>query len=82
MDEPTSALDPISEANLYRNFNELTDDKTTILISHRMGIAKIVDRILVFDNGKIIEDGSHDILIKKNGKYAELYNSQARWYRD
>lgn len=80
LDEPTAALDPIAEANIYRNFSQLTGDKTVILISHRLGICSIVDRIIVFDNGSIIEDGSHEELIKNNGKYAKLYQSQAQWY--
>lgn len=81
LDEPTSALDPIAEADLYRNFTELTGNKTTILISHRLGIAVIVDRILVFKNGRIIEDGSHKELIDKNGEYAQMYRAQAQWYQ-
>ncbi len=80
LDEPTAALDPIAEADLYRNFAELTGDRTTILISHRLGITRLVDRILVFDNGRIVEDGDHDTLIKKNGLYAKMYEAQARWY--
>jgi ABC-type multidrug transport system fused ATPase/permease subunit len=67
LDEPTAALDLIAEANIYRNFSELTESRTTILISHRLGVASVVDRILVFDNGKIVEDGNHDELIKRDG---------------
>lgn len=80
LDEPTAALDPLGEANIYRNFGQLTGDKTTILISHRLGITKVVDRILVFDKGKIVEDGSHAELMAKNGLYADMYRAQARWY--
>lgn len=80
LDEPTSALDPVAEAQLYRNFSLLTGDRTTILISHRLGITAIVDRILVFADGKIVEDGSHKQLIAKNGHYAEMYRAQAQWY--
>lgn len=80
LDEPTAALDPLSEANIYRNFGQLTGDKTTILISHRLGITKVVDRILVFDKGKIVEDGSHAELMVKNGLYSDMYRAQARWY--
>jgi len=80
LDEPTAALDPISEANLYRNFAELTEDKTTILVSHRLGITSIVDRILVFDKGKIVEDGNMKELLEKNGVFAEMYRAQAKWY--
>jgi ABC-type multidrug transport system fused ATPase/permease subunit len=80
LDEPTSALDPVAEAQLYRNFADLTGDKTTILISHRLGITSVVDRILVFKDGRIIEDGSHKQLMAKNGHYAEMYRAQAQWY--
>lgn len=80
LDEPTAALDPLGEANIYRNFRQLTGNKTTILVSHRLGIAKVVDRILVFDKGKIVEDGSHTQLMAKNGLYASMYRAQARWY--
>ena len=81
LDEPTSALDPIAEAQLYRNFAELTGDKTTILISHRLGVTAIVDRILVFKDGRIIEDGSHAELVAANGHYAQMYQAQAQWYQ-
>ncbi len=80
LDEPTSALDPLAEAQLYRYFSELTEDKTTILISHRLGITSLVDRVLVFKDGKIIEDGSHKNLMEQNGHYAEMYHAQAGWY--
>lgn len=80
LDEPTAALDPIGEASLYRNFRQLTGDKTTILISHRLGVASVVDRILVFDKGRIVEDGNHGELMARNGLYAEMYRAQARWY--
>lgn len=79
-DEPTAALDPKSEAELYEDFNKLTGDKTTITISHRLGITGIVDRILVFEDGKIVEDGSHDELIAKDGLYKKMYQSQSQWY--
>lgn len=80
LDEPTSALDPMAEAQLYKNFTALTGDKTTILISHRLGITTLVDRILVFKDGRIIEDGPHKQLLKKNGHYAQMYRAQAQWY--
>jgi ABC-type multidrug transport system fused ATPase/permease subunit len=81
LDEPTAALDPIAEANIYRNFASLTGDKTTILISHRLGVTSIVDRILVFDKGRIAEDGNHADLMAKNGVYAKMYKAQAKWYQ-
>lgn len=80
LDEPTAALDPIAETNLYHNFTELTRGKTTILVSHRLGITSLVDRVLVFRDGRIVEDGSHKELMRRNGYYAQLYRSQAKWY--
>jgi ABC-type multidrug transport system fused ATPase/permease subunit len=80
LDEPTSALDPVAEAQLYRNFASLTGDRTTMLISHRLGITAVVDRILVFRDGRIVEDGSHKQLMALNGHYAEMYRAQAQWY--
>ena len=82
LDEPTAALDPMAETELYRDFAGITEDKTTILISHRLGITSVVDRVLVFRDGEIIEDGSHQELMAQNGHYAELYRAQARWYQE
>lgn len=80
LDEPTAALDPLAEADLYRHFAELTGDRTTILVSHRLGITRIVDRILVFDDGRIVEDGNHQQLMDRDGLYAKMYRAQAQWY--
>jgi ATP-binding cassette subfamily B protein len=82
LDEPTSALDPIAEAQLYRDFSQITDDKTTILISHRLGITTMVDRILVFADGLIIEEGNHEQLLALDGQYAKMYRAQAQWYKE
>ena len=81
LDEPTAALDPIAESELYKSFSELTGGKTTILISHRLGITSIVDRIIVFKDGEIVEDGSHDELISFKGHYYNMYQAQAQWYK-
>ena len=81
LDEPTTALDPLAESELYRNCTDLTGDRTTILISHRLGITQLVDRILVFDDGRIVEDGSHEELLKKDGLYARMFQAQAQWYQ-
>lgn len=80
MDEPTAALDPVAEADIYSRFAEITGDRTTILISHRLGITRLADRILVMDDGRIIEEGTHEVLMRRNGKYAEMYRAQAQWY--
>lgn len=82
LDEPTAALDPLAEAGLYRNFAALTGDRTTILISHRLGITSLVDRILVFEDGRIVEDGDHKTLLGQNGLYAKMYRAQAQWYEE
>lgn len=81
LDEPTSAFDPISEFKLYQKFTDITKEKTTILVSHRMGICKLCDKIAVFSDGKILQYGTHDELIKeKSGLYASMYNEQAKYY--
>ena len=81
MDEPTSALDPISEARLYEEVQGLTSDRTTIMVSHRLGATSFMDRILVFDKGKIVEDGSHEELMNMKGMYYKMYTAQAKWYK-
>lgn len=80
LDEPTAALDPIAEAEIYENFDTLVGDKTAIYISHRMSSCKFCDRIVVINNGRIEEAGSHDTLMDKNGLYAKMYNTQANYY--
>ena len=80
LDEPTAALDPLTEAELYRNFAKIVAGRTTLFVSHRLGVSKIVDRILVFQDGRIAEDGSHEELMRKNGLYAKMYHAQAQWY--
>lgn len=81
LDEPTSALDPISESNLYRDFEKLMENKTTVFISHRLGSTSLADEILVIDGGKIIERGTHEDLMAKNGQYAEMFEAQREWYQ-
>lgn len=80
LDEQTAALDPISEAKFYHDFRDLTGDRTAIMISHCLGATKLADRILVFHEGKIVEEGSHEELIRLGGIYAEMYQAQAQWY--
>lgn len=80
MDEPTAALDPLAESKLYEDFSALTGDKTVILISHRLGATRLADRVLVFHDGQIVEDGSHQELLQKNQLYTRMYHSQAQWY--
>lgn len=80
LDEPTSAIDPILEDEIFRNFQTMSKSKTAIIVTHRLGATKVADRILVFDKGRIIEDGNHEKLIDSNGLYAQLYNGQSDWY--
>lgn len=80
LDEPTAALDPIAEADIYENFNEMILGKTAIYISHRMSSCKFCDRIVVLEKGRISEEGNHMELIEKQGIYAKLYETQAKYY--
>lgn len=81
MDEPTSALDPISESNLYRDFEKLMEGKTTVFVSHRLGSTKLADEILVIDGGRIAERGTHEVLMAGKGQYAEMFEAQREWYQ-
>jgi ATP-binding cassette subfamily B protein len=80
LDEPTAALDAKAEHDMYMRFHELTEGKMTVLISHRFSTVKIADRILLLENGKICEDGTHDELMALNGSYANMYKLQAEKY--
>ena len=80
LDEPTSALDPVAEYEIYQHFDKMVQDKTSIYISHRMSSCRFCDNILVFDEGQIVEQGSHDKLMKQAGLYSELWNAQAQYY--
>jgi len=79
-DEPTAAIDPNAELEIYNMLLKLCKDKTAIFISHRLGWAKNMDKILFIENGKIAEMGTHEELVEKNGLYSEMYNMQASWY--
>ena len=82
MDEPTSALDPIAEQEMYRNMFEACEGKTVIFISHRLSSATMADRIYMFENGAIIEQGTHSELLAINAKYADMWHKQADTYAD
>ena len=81
LDEPTSALDARAEYNVFERFAELTKGKTAVLISHRFSTVRMADRILVLEKGELIEIGSHEELLIKGGRYAELFDLQAMGYR-
>lgn len=82
LDEPTAALDPRAEFEIYCQFNRMVTDKTAVFISHRLSSAKFSDHIAVFDQGTICEFGTHDSLLQRNGKYAELFRMQANYYTE
>lgn len=82
LDEPTAAIDPVEETKIYNKFAEMSKGKTAIIVTHRLGSAKIADRIVVMDKGKIIEIGTHEELINSKGKYSEMYVFQSKWYMD
>ena len=80
MDEPSSALDPVAEYELNRAILKYAADKTVIFISHRLSTTRMADRIYMFDSGSLVEDGTHEQLMAKNGRYAEMFNLQAEKY--
>ncbi|MBQ4121742.1 MAG: ABC transporter ATP-binding protein [Clostridia bacterium] len=82
MDEPTSALDPIAEQEMYRNMFEACEGKTVIFISHRLSSVTMADRVYLFENGEIIEQGTHSELLAMNGKFADMWHKQADTYAD
>ncbi len=81
LDEPTSALDALAELEVYREFLDLSAEKTVLLISHRLGSARLADRIVFLEDGKVVEEGTHDELMAAKGRYAELFEMQSDWYR-
>ncbi len=81
LDEPTSALDARAEYEVFQRFSELTKGKTAVLISHRFSTVRMADRILVLNKGELSEEGSHEELLQKNGRYAELFHLQAKGYQ-
>jgi len=80
LDEPTSAIDPIEETKIYKKFQQLAKNKIAIVVTHRLGSTKLADRIIVMNEGKIVDAGTHDELVSRSGKYAEMWSAQAKWY--
>jgi ATP-binding cassette subfamily B protein len=81
LDEPTAAIDAKAEYDIFNNIFAEYDGKTAIIVSHRFSTVRKADRILVFEHGKVIEDGTHKELMKLNGQYADMFNKQAEGYR-
>ena len=81
LDEPTSAIDARAEYEIFQNVQKLQKDKTVVIISHRFSTVRNADRILVLEDGKVLEEGNHEKLIKRKGLYAELFEIQAQGYK-
>jgi ATP-binding cassette subfamily B protein len=80
LDEPTAAIDPVEEDRVYRAFLDTARGKTAFIVTHRLGLARIADRILVMERGRIVQDGCHAALIAEPGLYARMFQAQAAWY--
>lgn len=80
LDEPTASLDPLAESEMYQSFANILQDRGCIMISHRLASAKMADKIIVIDDGVVVESGKHDTLIEANGLYAKMWKAQSSWY--
>jgi ATP-binding cassette subfamily B protein len=80
LDEPTAALDPLAELAVFERFADLAHGRTAVLISHRLGMSRLADKVIVLQQGRIVEEGTHDALLRARGQYAALFAAQARWY--
>jgi ATP-binding cassette subfamily B protein len=82
LDEPTAAIDPLEESRLYKQFIDMSRNKTAIIITHRLGSTQIADRVLVMEKGRIVGDGTHESLLRDCPLYKDMYAAQAEWYQD
>lgn len=82
LDEPTAALDPIAESDLYQKYHELTGNCTSVYISHRLASTRFCDRVLLIENGGIAEEGTHEELLVRGGRYAYLFHIQSQYYQE
>ena len=82
LDEPTAALDALAEKDMYEEYKEITKDKSALFISHRLASTRFCDNIVFLENGEIVEQGTHEQLMKLNGKYAEMFDVQAKYYKE
>lgn len=81
LDEPTASLDVRGECEIYKLFDKLSQNQMLILISHRLGSTKFVDKVFVMNEGKLVEEGTHEKLLKTSGLYAQMYKKQSEWYK-
>ncbi len=82
LDEPTAALDPIAESDLYQKYSDLTGNCTSVYISHRLASTRFCDRVLLIENGGIAEEGTHEALLERGGRYAHLFEIQSKYYKE
>lgn len=82
LDEPTAAIDPIEETKIYERFAQMVKGKTAMIVTHRLGSVKLADRVFVMKAGRLVEEGTHDELMRAGGEYARLYKTQEKWYGD
>jgi ATP-binding cassette, subfamily B, bacterial len=82
LDEPTAALDALAEYHLYQNFNKMIGEKSAVYISHRLSSTRFCDKVAMFMNGNLVEYGTHESLLQKNGEYAHMFEVQAQYYKD
>ena len=82
LDEPTAALDPMAEYEIYTQFTDMINDNCAVLITHRLSAIQLADKVAVFDDGRVAEYGTHSELYAKGGIYTEMFDKQAKFYRD
>ncbi len=82
LDEPTAALDPIAEGKIYEQYHKMTTHCSSVFISHRLSSTRFCDRILLFEGGKIVEEGTHETMMKLDGQYRQMYEIQSHYYRE
>ena len=80
LDEPTANLSPMEEYRIFQQFHDMSEGKTVVFISHRMSSCRLCDRVIVLNNGTVCEQGSHEELMRKNGIYADMFQTQAQYY--
>ena len=82
LDEPTAALDPLAGQEIYEQYQQFTAGKTAVFISHRLASTRFCDRIILLEEGRVAESGTHEQLLALNGKYAEMFRVQSRYYQE